>query len=38
VPENDDAVETVVYKSDEVAEQLRERFHRSSPILLFARK
>lgn len=38
IPKHYDAIETVVYKSDEVAKQLRERFRRSSPIFLFARK
>jgi hypothetical protein len=31
--ENYDAIETVVYKHYEATEQLREGFHRSSPIL-----
>jgi len=34
IPEDDDAIETVVYKNNEVGEQLRERFHRSSLVFL----
>jgi hypothetical protein len=34
VPENDEAVETVVYKSEQAAKQLCKGFHRSSSMLL----
>src|SRR3954467_4867347 len=35
VAQNDNAVETVVYKSQHAAKQRCEGFHRSSPVVLF---
>jgi len=35
VSEDDDAIETVVYESNEAAEQLRKGVHRSSPVVSF---
>ncbi|HVT43456.1 MAG TPA: hypothetical protein VMT00_03620 [Thermoanaerobaculia bacterium] len=35
VSKDNDAIETVVYESNEAAEQLRKGVHRSSPVVSF---